>query len=136
MGTQLFEKSATSVSEIGSKAYHLLTLEREGFRVPPFFMLSRYDVELMFGAVLLEVESIFASVDGLDSEDLMARCSQAQLLIESFVTDSDLAQQLVTRCEETFGAGYYISVRSSAMSEDSASASFAMARCMLSGSVI
>ena len=125
MSDRLFDKSATEVSEIGSKAFHLSTLQREGFRVPPFFMLSRYDVELLFGAVLLEVESIFASVNGSDSEDLMARCSQAQLLIESFVPDSDLALQLATRCEETFGAGYYISVRSSAMSEDSASASFA-----------
>ena len=125
MGTQLFEKSATSVSEIGSKAYHLLTLEREGFRVPPFFMLSRYDVELLFGSVLLEVESIFASIDVSDSEALMARCTQAQLLIESFEPASHLATQLTGRCEETFGAGYYISVRSSAMSEDSASASFA-----------
>jgi len=125
LSDRLFDKSATEVSEIGSKAFHLSTLQREGFRVPPFFMLSRYDVELLFGAVLLEVESIFASVNGSDSEDLMARCSQAQLLIESFVPDSDLALQLATRCEETFGAGYYISVRSSAMSEDSASASFA-----------
>lgn len=55
----------------------------------------------------------------------MARCTQAQLLIESFEPASYLATQLTERCEETFGAGYYISVRSSAMSEDSASASFA-----------
>lgn len=125
MSDRLFDKSATEVSEIGSKAFHLSTLQREGFRVPPFFMLSRYDVELLFGAVLLEVESIFASVNGSDSEDLMVRCERAQLLIESFEPSADLLQPLLQRCLDTFGSGYYISVRSSAMSEDSASASFA-----------
>jgi len=125
LSDRLFDKSATEVSEIGSKAFHLSTLQREGFRVPPFFMLSRYDVELLFGAVLLEVESIFASVNGSDSEDLMVRCERAQLLIESFEPSADLLQPLLQRCLDTFGSGYYISVRSSAMSEDSASASFA-----------
>lgn len=125
MSDRLFDKSATEVSEIGSKAFHLSTLQREGFRVPPFFMLSRYDVELLFGSILSEVESIFASVNGSDSEDLMVRCERAQLLIESFEPSADLLQPLLQHCLDTFGSGYYISVRSSAMSEDSASASFA-----------
>jgi len=125
LSDRLFDKSATEVSEIGSKAFHLSTLQREGFRVPPFFMLSRYDVELLFGSILSEVESIFASVNGSDSEDLMVRCERAQLLIESFEPSADLLQPLLQRCLDTFGSGYYISVRSSAMSEDSASASFA-----------
>ena len=121
----MFDKSATEVSEIGSKAFHLSTLQREGFRVPPFFVLSRYDVELLFCSILSEVGLIFASVNGSDSEDLMVRCERAQLLIESFEPSADLLQPLLQRCSDTFGSGYYISVRSSAMSEDSASASFA-----------
>lgn len=125
MGDRLFDKSATEVSEIGSKAYHLTTLQREGFRVPPFFVLSRYDVELLFGSVLTEVESIFASVSRAISDDLLDRCAQAQALIEAFEPSAELLQPLLQRCLDTFGSGYYISVRSSAMSEDSASASFA-----------
>ncbi|MFZ9630634.1 MAG: PEP/pyruvate-binding domain-containing protein [Bacteroidia bacterium] len=130
MGERLFDKSATEVSEIGSKAYHLLSLQREGFRVPPFFVLSRYDVALLFGSVLSEVESIFASTTISSSalptsDDLLARCERAQLLIESFEPPAELLQPLIQRCLDTFGLDYYISVRSSAMSEDSASASFA-----------
>jgi len=125
LSDRLFDKSATEVSEIGSKAFHLSTLQREGFRVPPFFVLSRYDVELLFCSILSEVGLIFASVNGSDSEDLMVRCERAQLLIESFEPSADLLQPLLQRCSDTFGSGYYISVRSSAMSEDSASASFA-----------
>lgn len=125
MSDGLFQRKSFAIEDVGSKAYHLQKLTESGFRVPPFIVLSRWDVQWLFAPVLKEVASIFTSDLTVVSNDLMDRCERAQALIVSYEPSSQDLLLLQRRCLDEFGPDYYISVRSSAMSEDSAAASFA-----------
>lgn len=138
----MFRSTAQEIADIGGKAYHLAALQRAGFRVPDFFALSRHDVKLLFGPVLSQIDQLFepvfevqeanagaqvlaANAPMFDPQLLQQLCAQAQALILAYRPHNELLDQLQQRCNERFGPDYCIAIRSSAIAEDSAGASFA-----------
>jgi rifampicin phosphotransferase len=138
----LFRSTAQEIADIGGKAYHLAALQRAGFRVPDFFALSRFDVELLFGPVIRQIDQLFEPLFELQSAQgtaaslrtqslppdplqLQQLCGRAQALIHAYRPANDLLARLHQRCVERFGPDYCIAIRSSAIAEDSAGASFA-----------
>lgn len=129
MTTNLFEKQAVQITEIGGKAFNLKVLSKAGFRVPPFITISKYDIEIIFGSVIYEIEKkikiAFQVKKELAPEELNELCLDCQSLITSFEIKKEIKSQILQLCEKEFGNEYFISVRSSAMSEDSSDISFA-----------
>jgi len=127
--TNLFQSESTKVSEIGGKAYNLFILLAAGFRVPPFIVISKSDIELIFGEVINKVEAKFSialnQIELISSEALHKLCEDCKVLIMNYEPKEVLKQEIFNRCEREFGIDFSISVRSSAMAEDTSDISFA-----------
>lgn len=128
----LLENTSYRIVDVGSKAHHLHRLTEAGFRVPPFVAISKQDVQALFGNAIEQVEaqlSPFEHTEAIASPEKMTQllevCSQVESLILNYVPDKMLLNALMKRTEEVFGRDFCISVRSSAISEDSGDASFA-----------
>lgn len=126
---RLFRKPSFETSEIGGKALNLKILTDSNFQVPPFIVLNRHDLEIIFGSVIEKVEAkisdIQNNIKSSTSAELQVVCEECQVLFLEFAPNSELVNELLAHCEKEFGNNYSISVRSSAMSEDSSEISFA-----------
>ena len=126
----MFQNPSLAVGNVGSKSHHLQRLTEEGFRVPPFIAISKYDVYLLFGDAMAQVEDLFAPFSTAQPSPetmsrLMETCTQGETLLLQFEPDADLLNALMQRATDVFGQDFCISVRSSAISEDASDASFA-----------
>ncbi|MFM7662256.1 MAG: PEP/pyruvate-binding domain-containing protein [Bacteroidota bacterium] len=126
---RLFRKPSFETSEIGGKALNLKILTDSNFQVPPFIVLNRHDLEFLFGSVIEKVEAKFSDIQNniksSTSTEIQVVCEECQVLFMEFEPNSELVNELLAHCEKKFGNNYSISVRSSAMSEDSSEISFA-----------
>ena len=120
---------------MGSKAHHLHRLSVAGFKVPPFFAISRQDIKVLFGEAIEQVEAMLSPISQeLESQviaspekmsQLLEICSKIELLIFDSTPQESYNKELMNRAADVFGENFCISVRSSAISEDSGDASFA-----------
>lgn len=130
MSTKLFQRNSFAIEDVGSKAHHLHRLTEEGFRVPPFLPIAKQDVALLFGPAIAQIEALFAPFSQAQaSPDTMSRlisvCVEAEAHLLQFEPDAGLLSELLHKVTDVFGHDFCISVRSSAISEDAAEASFA-----------
>jgi pyruvate,water dikinase len=131
----LFQNTGYRIADVGSKAHHLHRLSEAGFKVPPFFAISRQDIKALFGDSIEQVEALLSPISQeLESQVIASPEKMSQLLeictkIDSLImncTPSEVQfNVLLSRAIEVFGENFCISVRSSAISEDSGNASFA-----------
>lgn len=120
---------------MGSKAHHLHRLTLSGFKVPPFIAISRQDIKALFSQEIGNAEALLAPIlqeikpGGFTSPETMTQLLEICAKIESSIMNCTLRKEhlsaLMSRAIEVFGADFCISVRSSAISEDSGEASFA-----------
>jgi len=122
----LFDTTSNhNVKDIGSKAYNLLKMEKAGFNVPPFFILSQFEIESLFEGILPEIENNLIEIISPDNYKLPSICNSIRQLILEYNFSEELSHQILKKCKSLFGDNYRIAVRSSAMSEDSTNKSFA-----------
>ena len=118
-------------SLVGGKNASLGALLRAGARVPPGFALTihAYESFLEHAGLRDRLRSTVSSADPADSEALERASRSARELIEGAAVPADLALALRTSYEsladELGTADLPVAVRSSAIAEDSAEASFA-----------
>ena len=113
-----------SIEKIGGKAINLARTSEAGFNVPPAFIVSvdAYDFFIkkeLEGKIL----KILDSIDFKDDNSISSGCS----LIRNIIKSEELPQNLLLEINENISNlpdGYY-AVRSSAVAEDLADASFA-----------
>ena len=131
----LFQNTGYRIADVGSKAHHLHRLSEAGFKVPPFFAISRQDIKALFGDAIEQVEALLSPISQeLESQviaspekmsQLLEICSKIELLIFDSTPQESYNKELMNRAADVFGENFCISVRSSAISEDSGNASFA-----------
>ena len=131
----LFQNTDYRIVDVGSKAHHLHRLSEAGFKVPPFFAISRQDIKVLFGEAIEQVEAMLSPISQeLESQvfaspekmsQLLEICSKIELLIFDSTPQESYNKELMNRAADVFGENFCISVRSSAISEDSGDASFA-----------
>ena len=131
----LFQNTDYRIVDVGSKAHHLHRLSEAGFKVPPFFAISRQDIKVLFGEAIEQVEAMLSPISQeLESQviaspekmsQLLEICSKIELLIFDSTPQESYNKELMNRAADVFGENFCISVRSSAISEDSGNASFA-----------
>lgn len=138
MSHKLFLRNSFAIDDVGSKAHHLHRLTESGFVVPPFFAISKQDVSLLFAPVLSQIHLLFNDFqsllgskspgDSLSSEtmaNLSQVCEKAESLILNYSPEPSFTEAIVQKCSTLFGHDFCVSVRSSAIGEDSSDASFA-----------
>ena len=131
----LFQNTGYRIADVGSKAHHLHRLSEAGFKVPPFIAISRQDIKALFGDAIEQVEALLSPISQeLESQviaspekmsQLLEICSKIELLIFDSTPQESYNKELMNRAADVFGENFCISVRSSAISEDSGNASFA-----------
>lgn len=112
------------IEKIGGKALNLAKMSGAGFNIPPALIIS---VEAYDFFIKMELEDkiskILDSIDFKDEDSITSGCS----IIRSIIKSEDLPQKILLEIKNNISnlpEGYY-AVRSSAVAEDLADASFA-----------
>lgn len=113
-----------SIEKIGGKALNLARMSEAGFNIPPAFIVSVDAYDLFIKKELEgKILKILDSIDFKDEDSISSGCSS----IRSIIKSEELPQNLLLEINENISNlpdGYY-AVRSSAVAEDLADASFA-----------
>ncbi len=116
---------STEVNAVGGKAMNLFKLAGYGCSVPPFIALSTE----CFSGFVKSIESKFnAALNGLKTDTPAAIAKSAaeiRSLFRAENIDKDLCAEILKAVKENIGEGCYLSVRSSATTEDSKDFSYA-----------
>lgn len=113
-----------SIEKIGGKALNLIKMSSAGFNIPPAFVVSVDAYDFFIKKELEDkISKILDSIDFKNENSIAYGCSSIQSMIKS----EDLPQNMFLKINEkiiNLPDGYY-AVRSSAVAEDLADASFA-----------
>jgi pyruvate,water dikinase len=118
----LNEIEEPKVSEVGGKGYSLAVLINKGFNVPKGFVITS---EAFFG--FLENNNLIEKIEKLSSEISKNNFQEKSKKIKNLIINGKISEELVSEMEYSLKKldAQYISIRSSAVSEDSLKASFA-----------
>ncbi len=114
-----------NIERVGGKAFRLLEMQSFGIKTPLFFILSVQTVNKILNPIRCTIENLCKLVEISDKEALFSTSQDIQNKIKSLEISKDLKQEIYDACNESFGKDYFISVRSSAVSEDGSKLSFA-----------
>ena len=127
--TSKSDPTAVSTQEVGGKAFNLLRLNSNGFRVPPFLAITAdaFRNEILADADITRlINEIASQVKGeFDQENLEPKIHTVQNAIRKLDLPTRLRQEIATAYTEIIPAGELVAVRSSACDEDGADHSFA-----------
>lgn len=108
--------------ELGGKAYSLVVLTKNGFKIPRGFVLTAnaFFEYLQYNSLLSEIEKLASEINESNFEVNSQR-------IRELIIGGKLPQEIIVEVEENLQrmGAQYVSIRSSALSEDSLKASFA-----------
>jgi rifampicin phosphotransferase len=111
--------------ETGGKGRHLLGMVKAGIQVPSFFILPAETVARFMEPVQKDIDELLSSIASAQDAKLFSVAELIKEKIDSLEFSSFLQTQIKQSCTTIFGENYWLSVRSSAVAEDSAKASFA-----------
>ena len=109
------------VPRVGGKSAHLGDLTRAGFPVPPGFAVTTAAFEAV---VASRAEELTAGIDPEDVEALEAKAAEARTVVEGLDVPDEIFAAIAAAYAE-LGDDEPVAVRSSAVAEDAADASFA-----------
>jgi rifampicin phosphotransferase len=120
------DPGSSDSSEAGGKGANLGKLTGAGFPVPPWFCVSTaaHRRFLAQPAVGTRITEQVAQIDFSDPDDVEIRTAEIRVLVESAPFPDGLAE-LIWSAYQELGADEFVAVRSSAVAEDLADASFA-----------
>ena len=115
------------LEEVGGKALNLWHLTQQEFKVPPWFAIcSRaYQAFLSFHDLKPSIAKILKQVDMEQRESVIQASDKIQALIHDCELPKDLGLEIGQVLANNFAPDTTFAVRSSAVSEDTAAASFA-----------
>ncbi|MEZ4434740.1 MAG: PEP/pyruvate-binding domain-containing protein [bacterium] len=118
-----------AVERVGGKAAGLMAI---GALAPPGVVVTREVFDAMLDGIGDDIAARLAAVDPLDVAGLAAACEWVGARLDEVGLPDGFEAALAARCAEVLGPGPYI-VRSSAIGEDGAAASFAGQLCSVLG---
>ncbi len=118
-------KQNATIKSVGGKALHLIKMQEAQLAVPKFIVLSVDLVNHLLEPIRNEIEELCKTISIDKKNELIAISNHIQGLIRSIKIPFENSKQILNICKEKFKDNYYISVRSSAVSEDSSKKSFA-----------
>ncbi len=110
---------------LGGKATHLLHMKKAGLNVPDFFIIPAETVSLIIEPIKNNIETLLSKIYAIDDPQFFHFSQKIKEEILCIKISEELQEDILQACTNLFGANYYVSVRSSAASEDGANASFA-----------
>jgi len=119
------DKKKFKIEDIGGKAFRLIQIEIAGIKTPNFFILSAQAVNKILEPIRKEIENLCSLVENNNKKKLFSISQKIQKKIEQLEFPASLKTEINNACDSKFGKNYFISVRSSAISEDGAKYSFA-----------
>ena len=123
------EIEAIDNSAIGGKATGLVKLVRAGLPVPDGYVIgtSAYEEFLRAGDLMAGIESILATIDYANPDQLEAACARIRAAIVAAPIPASIEEQCAAYYARlgAAGADAFVAVRSSGTAEDTANASFA-----------
>lgn len=120
-----FSAENQPLGNIGGKAYHLQQMLVEGFPVPPFLVISKKVINDWLTPIRSDLDTVAKMLPASDFTQLQAPAFDIQNKITNLSFSSDFESAITRACHEHFGNNCKVAVRSSAIGEDSSSASFA-----------
>ena len=119
------EKQNAKLESVGGKALHLISMQEAGLAVPEFVILSTDLVNRILAPVRNNIETLCSKLNLEDKKELIDISNHLQEIIGSIQIPSEIKNQIHRACVEKFNKDYLISVRSSAIAEDSSKLSYA-----------
>ncbi|RJS75587.1 hypothetical protein CW714_00160 [Methanophagales archaeon] len=118
----LTELKDPKISEVGGKGYSLAVLINNGFNVPQGFVITS-DAFFKF----IKYNNIIERIEKLASEIDENNFEKKSKEIRGLILDGKMPEDIASEIEEHLNklTAQYVSIRSSAVSEDSLKASFA-----------
>lgn len=111
--------TAAPLALVGGKAAHLARLQGSGLRVPPWFSVT---TELFVTLLEALPEELLVRLAALEAKDAAGIAATSRDLQEAFLAVEMPAawrDAIGERCDQVFGPGSLVAVRSSAVGEDS-----------------
>src|SRR5258705_3010147 len=122
---QYHDHKKISKQSVGGKAFNLLKIKNEGFPVPDFFIISSETTDELIAPVRNEIEDICSGLNNKSDIIINDGSNEIQKKILAIKIYDPLLQELYRTCQSLFGENFLVAVRSSAISEDGSSFSFA-----------
>lgn len=116
---------ADSVNAVGGKAMNLFNLAKRGCVVPPFIALSTACFDGFVGSIEKDFNAAVAALDTSTPAAIAKSAAKVRALFSAANMDKKLADEILKSVRENVGDGCYLSVRSSATTEDSKDFSYA-----------
>ena len=123
--SKIKDKQNATIESVGGKALHLIKMQEAQLRVPEFMVLSVELVNELLKPIRNQIEGLCSTLNIDNTNELIATSNQIQQLINSIQIPDEISAHIQHKCKEEFEDDYYISVRSSAVSEDNSKTSFA-----------
>src|SRR5262245_52129396 len=120
-------REATNVpaARIGGKAHNLAALARAGVQVPPWFCVTTQVFESLVARLRPQIVAALETLRDDDPAETQKVSAQIRGLFVPALLPAADAETLLARFDRLFPAGSFVSVRSSAVGEDSMRDSFA-----------
>ena len=122
---EISNKNEFTIENIGGKALRLTEIQLSEIQTPKFFILSAKIVNKIINPIRTEIENLCNSATINDKKNLLTLSNQIQNKFETLELPKNLQTEIQNTCNEYFGKNYFLSVRSSAISEDGSKFSFA-----------
>ena len=110
---------------VGSKAFHLICMQKGELDVPPFVIVPVDVVDELLAPLRSFIEEQIQIINNYSERDLNEISFSIQQKIRHFQPSQEWEERILGSCEHFFGKDYEVSIRSSGLDEDTQGASFA-----------
>lgn len=120
-----FSAESQPLGKIGGKAFYLQQMMKGGFPVPPFLVIPKDVINNLTASIRSDLDAAFRQLLSVDFAHLGPIAFAIQNKITTLPFPDDFTNAVVKASNQLFGSDFKVAVRSSAIGEDSAGASFA-----------
>jgi len=118
-------EGSNNINAVGGKGMNLFKLSGYGCNVPPFIVLTTRCFEKFIAALDNKFKEALLKLDVSTPALIAKTAGELRKLFSSESLDKNLADEIIKSVKQNIGGGIYLSVRSSATTEDSSEFSYA-----------